>query len=89
MDLGIGSMQLETLFSIRFWASLFCLVAEKISDRNCKDTKLSRNCVRFVRKHKDELSFVVLNHLGLIEVIDVILSCFINLVDVVLYRFLS
>ena len=46
-----GSMQLETLCSIRFWVSLFCLVAEKILDRNYKDTKFSRNCVWFVRKH--------------------------------------
>ena len=51
MDLGIGSMQLETLCSIQFWVSFFYLVAEKIMDGNCKDTKFSRNCVWFVRKH--------------------------------------
>ena len=54
-----GSMQLETWCSIRFWVSLFCLVAEKILDRNCKDTKFSRNCVWFVRKHWEDLSFVL------------------------------
>ena len=32
-------------------------------DRNCKDTKFSRNCVWFVRKHWEDLSFVVLNFL--------------------------
>ena len=63
MDLGIGSMQLETLCSIRFWVSFFYLVAEKIMDGNCKDTKFSRNCVWFVRKHWEDLSFVVLNFL--------------------------
>ena len=54
-----GSMQLETWCSIRFWVSLFCLVAEKILDRNCKDSKFSRNCVWFVRKHWEDLSFVL------------------------------
>ena len=41
----LGSMQLETWCSIQFWVSLFCLVAEKILDRNGKDIKFSRNCV--------------------------------------------
>ena len=58
-----GSMQLETLCSIWLWVSLFYLVAEKILDRNWKDTKFSRNCVWFVRKHGEDLSFVVLNFL--------------------------
>ena len=34
-----------------------------VPDRNCKDTKFSRNCVWFVRKHWEDLSFVVLNFL--------------------------
>ena len=41
MDLGIGSMQLETLCSIRFWVSFFYLVAEKIMDGNCRSEERS------------------------------------------------
>ena len=34
-----------------------------VPNRNCKDTKFSRNCVWVVRKHWEDLSFVVLNFL--------------------------
>ena len=48
MDLGIGSLdlcnwRLGVVFGFGFL--FFYLVAEKILDRNCKDTKFSRNCV--------------------------------------------